>query len=493
MILFPCEHCGKVICTDEQSASQQAPCPYCHRQIIIPSASSADCHLIYRDPRQPNGEPISSTELQEQLEAGNLNPSDLIWINQAWRPLYQVLNMPLSVGDLQAAQPELAIHFEELAPLSGFAPLPKRGKRKKAMTNQNASAPATQTPAEHVSIGQRIKKVLFAIVALAVLFFGVVRGLRIYNYATKRFANVIVYNGTDQICGLQFPFSGFDPNIVFPTSFSLLENLVVGLPCHKSLNIWYCEEDDISEREQLLNKKADQSISVTIHPNHDTLVNLGQTPFPAYRDFDELRNFDLLAPEQLRIAMARQIAENAAPQQAQNLFQQAQNCLKEHLVKMVTEPVITDQDYDFTPLNINPGDRVERPLRTDDDQRPYLVKPEAYSINHHNGAFIFKGEAEIHQLTIGLPPTTYHIPIQGFSFNAPAEATLAPLGNGGLRIDVNFHLAKNTSLPANYAGIWKYHAELSPEGVWTWRWLFTPPGQKTQEIAPNGTVTVKGD
>ena len=331
---------------------------------------------------------------------------------------------------------------------------------------------------------------LFAIAALAVLFFGIVRGLRIYNYATKQFASVMVYNSTSRNCAIQFPFSGFEPILVYKDSFGIQENLVVGIPCHKALKVWFSDEA-YPDFEQIQSAKPDQTISVSIRPNHDTLVNLNNTPFPAYRDFDELQNSDLMAPEQLLSAMARQIAENAVPKQAQVLFEQAQSHLKEHLVKMVAEPVVTDLDYDLTHLNILSGERAERPPRPDDAPRPCLFKPDSNSLSHPNGKFTIKGEAELEQLSVKLSPTTYQPPIRGVSFNAPAEATLAPLENGGLSVDVIFHhLPQKTLNPENFVGIWKYHAELSPEGIWNWQWLCTPPEQKTRVIAPNGTVTI---
>ncbi|MBR6470667.1 MAG: DUF4339 domain-containing protein [Victivallales bacterium] len=489
MILFPCEHCGKVICTDDQSASQRVPCPYCQGMVVIPEESVVDCCLVYQDSSQPQGQPMSATELQEQLEAGNLNPSDLIWTKQAWRPLYQVLNMPLVVGDPQTEQPEVAIRFEEMPPMPGYAPLSKKGKRKKVAAKKSVITSAQAEPSEHVTIGQRIKKILFVIVALGVLFFGVVRGLRIYNYATKRLASVMVYNGLDRNVVYEFPFSGFEPEFIQCGSYAARENLVVGIPCKKSLKVWFHEGEEYFDASFTHGKKADQTMSVSIRPNHDTLVILGQIRFPIYRDFPVLCNSDQLAPQEKLKAATSELARNDAPRKIQALFEQAQQCLKEHLVEMHAGPVISDLEYNLVELNIEKGERPEVPPAPADDQRPFVVKPESFSYKFANGSFTISGEAKLEALTINLPVTTYHPPILGLAFNATAVTTLTPLENGGLRIEAILHQQRDEQLPKDYAGAWRYHAELASDGTWTWSWYFTPPDQTTLLIEADGKVS----
>ena len=494
MILFPCEHCGKVICTDDQSASQRVPCPYCQGTVVIPEESVVDCCLVYQDPNQPQGQPMSATELQEQLEAGNLNPSDLIWTKQVWRPLYQVLNMPLVAGDPQTDQPEVAIRFEEMPPIPGYAPLPKSGKRKKVLAQKPNTTSGPKAPSEHITIGQFIKKLLFVVVAVGVLFFGVVRALRIFNYATKRLASVMIYNGTGKNIFIQFPFSGFEATFIQNNSHAVRDNLVVGLPCHKSMKIWNYTREEYASPEVIAGVKADQSISVPIRPNHDTAVILGDARFPVFRDFNELCESDQIAPAAQLQAMTQELAENLPPKKVKALFEHAQARITDHLVKMETGPIFTDQDYDLSRLNILRGERPESTDTPTTNQNLFVIlRPFPNMLSFANGSFTIAGEAKLEQLVVKLPTTTYHPPIPGLAFQASGNATLSLLENGGMRIEITLHQQNNKALPQAYQGNWRYFAELPPGGNWTWNWFFNQPGKVTQLIEANGTVSAMMD
>ena len=433
---------------------------------------------------------MSSTELQELLENGELRSSDLIWTKQVWRPLSQVLNLSLAVSPPQNDQPEIAVHFDELAPLPGFAPLTKPSRRKKrsvkgATTLSVASDASPKTP-----FAERLKKTVFILVALGVLAFGVVRALRIYNYATSRFASVMLYNGTSNDIAFQLPFSGFDPVIATVQSFVTRENLVVGLPCKKALKTWLITGNPFDQDLTQLGAPSDK-FSVPIRPCHDTLVNYGQMPFLVFRNFTELYSDEKLIATELCQSTSQEIATNTAPVHARHLFDQAQEQLKNYFVKMIDAPYITDWEYNLSILNIPSGDRIVRKdaTSTSNDQRPHVLPPNGFSHECPNGSFTIGDSGGLQVLHVRLPSETYRLPIPGLEFKASGMLTLICAADNTLRLEINPLQPSPKALPTQYQGFWRYSAQESPNGTWTWGWTVSKGDQETIHIAPDGTVT----
>ncbi|MBO4620727.1 MAG: hypothetical protein J5654_11535 [Victivallales bacterium] len=485
MILFPCEACGKVICADDQSANQHLPCPYCQKMLTVPAESVVDCCLVYRDPRQPNGEPMSSAELQEQLEAGNLHANDLIWTQQVWRPLTQVLNLPLTVSAPQNDLPEIAVRFDELAPLPGFAPLPKFGRHKKRPAKDSAVAATDAAP--KTPVGERIKKFAFALVALGVCVFGVVRALRIFNYATKRLASVMIYNGTTTDIVFQLPFSGFDPSPAAAESHATRENLVVGLPCRKTMKIWTVSGNLFSMDYSQLGAPVAE-LSVPIRPCHDTVVNYGQVPFPVYRNLEELSQPDALVTQEQCQTVVRELASNAAPLQARKLFNQVQKRVREHLVKMVNDSFITDQEYDLTALKIASGERVKSNNPPSSTNTDCVLLPDNIAQSFPNGVFTIRGEAELVILTLNRLTANFRPPIPGVEFGASGQLNITQSADGTLRLEMQLFQSRGADNPEQYRGNWQYVATESPTGEWSWFWTFEKDKQ-TIRIEADGTIS----
>ena len=487
MILFPCEACGKVICADDDSAAQQLPCPYCQKMLSVPAESAVDCCLIYQDPRHPGGQPMSSAELQEQLAAGKLRPYDLLWTKQLWRPLYQTLNLSLGVTP-QNDQPEIAVRFEELAPLPGFAPLPKRGSRRKprASHSANAALAAAASDAAKTPLAEQLKRCAFLLVALGVLLFGVVRALRIYNYATKRVSSVMLFNGTAQNLAFQFPFSGFDPTVAPVENFATRENLVVGLPCSKSLKIWGIGDNPYDQDLTQLGS-PNEKLSVRIRPGHDTLVNYGNVALPIYRDLRELDADDAMAPEELRQPLASELAANAAPASARKLFDHAQETLRGHFVKTVNDLVFTDEDYNLDELRIPTGERDDSARDAQPALQECLYSPLASTRTFPQGTFVIQGAAELRALSVKLPPASCR-PAPAIAFDAAGTLEITCGDDHTLHLEMPLDTSRNQALPEQYRGAWHYTAQEAPDGTWSWSWLFTSKNNSFR-VAADGTVT----
>ncbi len=485
MILFPCENCGKVIRCDDDSANQQLPCPYCQTMLTVPAEGAAECCLIFQDARHPGGSPMSVQEVQNQLAAGTLHANDLIWSQQSWRPIGEVLDCANSVSASTSDQPEIALRFEELAPLPGFAPLDKRAnrKRRKSSSTQAPTAPTDSAPT--TSLAEKLKKTAYVLVALGILCFGVVRALRIYNYATKRFARVMVNNESPQNIAFQFPFSGFDPIVVQSGNYSVRENLVVGIPAKKAMKIWNLTEDDPYGMDLTQLGEPIDKISVPIRPCHDTLVNFGQIGLPIYRDFNELtNNQETVIPQQLRQAIAQELASNVAPTQAKKLFAHAQMQIKSHLVTTVNDLFLTDDEYDLRMLGNSFGDQSE-PKNLN-----VVLRTTSYTHNYPNaGGFTISNEANLDSLTVQIPPIKCHPPVPDLEFEASGTANITLAKTGKLHLEVTWNQRNTQNTQAAYVGSWRCTAQETASGEWTWHWFFTNRDQKSIRIDSNGTVT----
>ena len=487
MFLFSCQTCGKVICVDDDCRGQRQPCPYCQAVNEVPNESSVDCCLVYHSPEQPAGQPMTSAELQELLEAGSLYSTDLILTKQVWRPLYQVLGLPLPVSAPQNDQAEIAVRFEELAPLPGFAPLPRRVKSK-GRRAKTKSAPVTKQAGPAVGLGERLKHLVFLLVAFAVVVFGVVRAMRIYNYVTKRLGTVLFLNGTEELLSFELPFSGFTPVPVMGKSSGSRENLVVGIPCRKKAIVRQMVDNDY-ESDPLAGPVVAE-LEVPIRPGRNTVVNYGNMPLAVYRGLEKLsEEGERLAPVRLCEEVVSQIAGGKEPSKLQELFDQAQDQLRSYFVEISTEEIFTDDEYDFKALSIPDGERPEEMARNIPTAEKQLILTHSSIRMFQNGQLVFQKAAELQNITVKLPRATYRpVPRLNAGFDSEGVLTIARDAAGALHAEVKLSEQGNVSLPVQFQGTWSYYASRDPDGKWTWTWRLDKPGEKALRITADGQM-----
>ena len=483
MILFPCQSCSKTLCVDDDCAGQRQPCPYCQASNNVPAESMADCCLVYQSPKQPAGQPMTMQEVQALLEAGRLNANDLIWTDQTWRPLAQVLGLTMSEAAPKTDQPEIALRFEELMPLPGCEPLPRRTKEK-TRTKKTRKSSQTAGATDAVPLRERLKRLVFLLVALAVVAFGVVRALRIYNYATGRFATVMLINDTDDNIAFELPFSDMETVRAFAQSAAARENLVVGIPCRKKLKIRRIEGEPFES--DPLSWPLVEEFSVPIRPGHNTVVNYGRAPLPVYCNLQQMFEGSDLVPEQLCQAAVAEIAEGKTPGKLEELYNSVQQQLESHFVETTTALSMTDQEYDFSALAIPDGDRPEEIVKSFPLPEKQLLQARSITRQFRNGSLVFRN-AEIENLTVKLPSATFR-PLNGqpVTFTAEGTITFRRNENGVLLAELPLSLKDDGNLPKRFHGVWTYQAKREPGGQWTWGWLITPTGEKTFQVTPDG-------
>ena len=219
------------------------------------------------------------------------------------------------------------------------------------------------------------------------------------------------------------------------------------------------------------------------------MVNFGQVPFPVYRNLEELLQPDALVTQEQCQTAVSELASNMAPLQTRKLYDQAQKRVRDHLVKMVTDSFITDQDYDLTALKITSGERVKPKNPPSSTNRDCILMPDSSAQSFPNGVFTIRGEAELVTLTINRLTANFHPPIHGVEFGASGQLNITQSADGTLRLEMQLFQSRGAELPEQYrGGGWQYVAQESPAGEWSWFWLFNKDKQ-TIRIEADGTIS----
>jgi DNA-directed RNA polymerase subunit RPC12/RpoP len=86
LILFRCS-CGAEYRVEDHYAGGAAECEECGARVSIPRQSDPEVLLIFKAGDEKDGSPISREHVTEQLASGVLQPTDLYWTEEGWRPL----------------------------------------------------------------------------------------------------------------------------------------------------------------------------------------------------------------------------------------------------------------------------------------------------------------------------------------------------------------------------------------------------------------------
>jgi DNA-directed RNA polymerase subunit RPC12/RpoP len=86
LILFRCP-CGAEYRVEDHYAGGAAECEECGSRVSIPRQSDPEVLLIFKAGDEKDGSPISREHVNEQLASGVLQPTDLYWTEEGWRPL----------------------------------------------------------------------------------------------------------------------------------------------------------------------------------------------------------------------------------------------------------------------------------------------------------------------------------------------------------------------------------------------------------------------
>lgn len=170
MIIFKCSNCGKGLSSGDDTAGQNAICPFCSQHTTIPLQSESDCHLVFTSGSPDNGEVVTEAQLQDGFKNGKFTSDDLIFHEGRWCPISHVYELPDLQPSFQPSpdEPDIALHFSDLPSVN----LKAIGKKANVANTRKKSGSSS-------GVGKKLTTLLIIIVLglLAVVGAAIVLGL----------------------------------------------------------------------------------------------------------------------------------------------------------------------------------------------------------------------------------------------------------------------------------------------------------------------------
>ncbi len=487
MLLFKCK-CGKACSAPETEAGHGILCPHCGEQIQVPLSSEEDCLLLFRRGDPDNGQALTSIEFQHLLNHGELYHYDLIWKDAAWVPLGEVYELPPPPPiDIDHNIAEIALDFQDLPAIDGYAKLPRKKKR-----TAKFKAPLTVTESgEPVKAPHDLKKQILTtvktLVVLIILVFGTVRLGRIINFIMKRVSNVMVINTFDAPC--RFKLSGYSWQEMPKSSSITQPDVYVAFPCRKKILFSASALDPATGLPQAVESSSTEAalsppcMRIPIKPGFDTVVNPGGRAALGVYDFSKLSNLSLGSPE-LK-SLSNELTQARAPISVLKIKEQIQNLVKDAYIETRRDHFFCSKDFDFSSLGIarsidfsNQGGKAAADEKAEEKPLLSLVYPVARALNFSNGSILFDPESVDTERSITLISKEFN-PKPGYSVTAASPRLQIRHEKSFLVLQLsNLNGKVKGAQNAVYNASWNYTARMNKAGKWTWLWTakYQKPG-----------------
>jgi hypothetical protein len=484
MLLFKCT-CGKACCAQEAEAGKKVICTHCGEEIPVPSVSDTDCLLIFRRGDPDNGQAMTSTEFQHLLNRGELYSYDLLKKDGEWVPLGKVYELPAPPAvEMDRTITEIALDFQDLPPVEGFAKVPRKKKRtpKFDVAEITPSQTGAAAPRPPLNLKKKISDTIKTIIVVSILLFGGLRLGRIINFVLKRVSNVMVVNTFDAPC--KFKLSGYEWQELPKNTYITQPDVYVAFSCKKKMLFMESVLDPLTGLPDKTKEGTPDvpleppSMRVPIKPGADTVVNPGGRAVFGVYDFSNLASLSLSSPE-LK-SLSTELAQAKPPVSALKVIQQIQELVKDTYKESRQDVFFTSKDYDFDSLGIVRNQDFSAPQdETKEVEKPplSLVYPAARTLNFRNGSVLFDPNNVETERSIALVSREFK-PKPGYSVTGGAprlqiryEKSFLVLQLSGLQGDVK------GPQNAAYKAQWTYVARMDKAGKWTWLW--TAKYQKT--------------
>lgn len=475
MIIFQCT-CG--VAGVGSAPGAVAVCESCGVSCTVPAETLPNYVLIFRSGSPSCGSPMLAEEMEEQAEQGVLKATDLIWYEGKWLPLGEVYELPAEEFEGSGTdQPEIALEFQELPAVDGYAKPP----RHKPPVSESVGAPAAggggrrwkglpfrfSRPDMNLA---NLKKGLKLVAVLAILTYGGLRGLSILNFVLKRPAHVLVYNTFERDCRVRL--AGASWQDIPKGAYITFPDIYVSLPGRRRLDfegtvIAYPPVElakDDPRRASLL------TLKVPVRAGQETVVNPGgKHRFGVYR-FGDLVDKVFSSPELQELVRA--LEEHQAPVAAVRVSEQLQEFGRQAFVEVLQDEVFSSRTYSFAMLPVFRGDGVVGGGKAASVPDEVLVYPVSQRLNGKNFSLQFDPEQ---------PETERNVLLPVKELNWRKNCRVTP-GSQRLTIRTNrkvlqLHLndARGSYTDAanhRFDGSWSYQAQLAVNGIWTWQWTF---------------------
>ena len=505
MILFRCS-CGAAHQAEDQYAGGSMPCPQCGENVSIPTESDPAVALVYKSGESEDGIPMTLDDIRVQLVAGELSQNDLIWDNETWRPVGEVVGKEQSdlKQELRLKRPdddqeaegeaELANSLDDLSPIQHVELTPEEAEQ----VDQGGTAKGRKAKAKEAKKSKEEKKREKAAKKAAA--------------KEKKKKRGKVYHTVQAVMGilavlLGFKF-GFGPLI---SSFRGLPTFVI-VQNHEPVQYvarlgWrrlkqeiyqnsFCKFEifvGMPERQGLVvepkspGKGEKYTLRVPVRPGGSVLVNLGgKGTYGVYEPW--VVRSEKVASAELK-ALAGEISRNREPSSALKVSRQIRDLVQPAFKGTRQDVVFSGSRFQFPGHFLTSANQQKKPAKDEKPKEkkrlPVVISPAQYRLQFGNGYGLHDAANEAHvERGITLPVKVLNL--NRARILKTTNPTLEFRGDGKtLRLTIR--LPSRTKVQTEgktFTGTWEYSASCPLVGAkrdqWTWRWVF------------RGDVSIKG-
>ena len=448
----------------DESAGQEYTCNTCGRTGVVPSESSDECVLVFKDGFPNEGVPYDKADFLAKLSERFFTGHDLVFVNGAWIPICVVYESPAKPEPPPPIGDEIATTFAELPPIPGvYAEKVKNSPKMK---------------------GDKVKFLLkyvlpAALVLLVVAYFALFKPLR--NKSQWRCSYVMVFNPD----GKDYNVSLLGQTQILPANSSCV---------FQDLFPWFSGTKDLVIAEQ--GGAVAYSIKVPLLPDYDVIVSPG-----GKLKFDTFEyNSAAIANESVKVdSLVTELAENLPPASLHAIGGELYDIgLKQHL-NTLDNQLFSSAQFSFSRIGLLRSAKYSekrKDANLESPGKPELVKG-ALQFNVSNGSIDFavndKGRPFAVNLPKGvkLPSAKVCEAVRKFQTDngTAEEAVISVLPSSKAeQISVSYP-EKGAKLQAvmefrgdlaskqhKYSGMWKctivWHLSGADSGKWQWEWRF---------------------
>ena len=355
----------------DESAGQNYTCSTCGRTVVVPSESSDDCVLVFKDGFPNEGIPYDKEDFLAKLSERFFTGHDLIFVNGAWIPICVVYESPAKPEPPPPIGDEIATTFAELPPIPGvYAETMKNSPKRKA--NRVKFLLAYVLPA--------------ALVLLLVAYFTLFKPLM--NRMKWRCSYVMVFNP--------------DAKDYTVSLSGQTQNLSANSSCvFQDVFPWFSGNKNLVIAEQ--GGAVAYSMKVPLLPDYDVIVSPGgKLKFDTF----DYNSANAIANESVKAdSVVKELSANLPPASLYSIGSELYDIgIKQH-VNSLDNQIFSSAQYSFTHIGlVRSAKYIEKRKDANLDRRgkPELVHgPLKFSVS--NGSFDFAVNEKSSPFIVKLP------------------------------------------------------------------------------------------
>ena len=355
---------------DEQ-AGQNYTCHTCGHEGVIPSESSDDCVLVFKDGFPNEGTPYDKSDFLTKLSERFFTGHDLVFVKGSWLPISVVFDAPPLPAPPPPVGDEIASTFAELPPIPGVYAdyLKKQPKLRK------------------LNVKLLLRTVLPAALALLIIsYFLIFKPIR--NKVKLRCSYVLVFNPDSK-------------NYVAELGGKKL-NLPANSTClFQDMVPWFYGKKSLRIKEQ--GGAVAYNVKVPLLPHYDLVVSPGKKL--KFETYEEAYQRNLKSESVKTDAVIKELAANAVPASLHSICHELYDIgIKQH-INSLDDEIFSSAQYSFGLIGIRRSEKYMEKHKNENLQRPGKAELARKGIKFkiENASFVFDVNDRNTNYTLNLP------------------------------------------------------------------------------------------